>query len=103
MILIFFVSLFIASSFFIRAEYNYVVYGDTPMLQQQHVGTFILLIIALLVFSVMLYRLCLKLNVYRPKIVIPLVLLGSLAIQVAIIFLFPACQQMTRRPWFLWQ
>lgn len=88
-ILIFFVSLFIASSFFIRAEYNYVVYGDTPMLQQQHVGTFILLIIALLVFSVMLYRLCLKLNVYRPKIVIPLVLLGSLAIQVAIIFLFP--------------
>ena len=36
-----------------------------------------------------LYALCLKLNQYRPKVVIPIVLLCSLAIQITIIFVFP--------------
>lgn len=86
--LAFFIGLFIASSFFIRAEYNYFVYGDTPVLGKQKLGFFILVIGVLLALSVVLYRMCLKLNKYSRKLVIPLTLLFSFTIQILIIFLF---------------
>ncbi|WP_249896739.1 glycosyltransferase family 39 protein [Paenibacillus sp. PK3_47] len=84
-----FLGLFIASSFFIRAKYNYYVYGDTPVLEQQQPVFFLIIIALVLSFSFILYRLCLKLNPYSRKIVIPVVLLLSFGMQIAIIFLFP--------------
>lgn len=89
LILAFFIGLFIASSFFIRAKYNYFVYGDTPILERQQLGLFILVIAVVLALSVILYKMCLKLNKYSWKIVIPATLLFSFAIQMVIIFLFP--------------
>ncbi len=88
LILIFFTGLFIASSFFIRAKYNYFVYGDTPILEKQSIGIFILLIVLLILLSIILYRLCLKFNKYSKKVVIPVTLLFSFVIQIIIIFLF---------------
>ncbi|MNO37794.1 hypothetical protein D3C76_278840 [compost metagenome] len=87
-ILAFFIGLFIASSFFLRAEYNYFAYGDTPVLEKQKLVLFIVLIAVVLALSVVLYRMCLKLDRYSPKIVIPATLLFSCAIQTVIIFLF---------------
>lgn len=83
------IGLFIASSFFLRAQYNYAMYGDNPILETQQWGIFIPVIIVLLVSSILLYRLCLTLDKFRPKVVIPVVLLCSFVIQVGIIFLFP--------------
>ncbi|WNS41468.1 glycosyltransferase family 39 protein [Paenibacillus sp. MMS20-IR301] len=83
-----FLGLFMASSFFIRAKYNYAVYGDTTVLENQQPLLFIALIAAVLGVSLLLYRLCLKLNKYSRRIVIPAVLLFSAAIQLVIIFLF---------------
>ncbi|MBW4082017.1 glycosyltransferase family 39 protein [Paenibacillus sp. S150] len=87
-VLIFFIGLFIASSFFLRAEYNYFAYGDTPVLEKQKLGLFIVVIAIVLALSAVLYRLCLKLNKYSRKIVIPATLLFSFAVQIVIIFLF---------------
>jgi hypothetical protein len=87
-LLAFFIGLFIASSFFIRAKYNYSLYGDTTVLEKQHLLLFIVVIAAVLGLSWVLYRLCLKLNQYSRKIVIPAVLLFSFAIQLVIIFFF---------------
>ncbi|MEK3674081.1 glycosyltransferase family 39 protein [Paenibacillus sp. FSL R10-2771] len=87
-LLAFFIGLFIASSFFIRAKYNYAIYGDTTVLEKQNLLLFILLIAAVLGLSYVLYRLCLKLNKYSRQMVIPAVLLLSAAIQLVIIFLF---------------
>jgi hypothetical protein len=88
-ILVFFIGLFIASSFFIRAKYSYFVYGDTPVLEKQQLVIFILTVVVVLGLSLALYKLCLKLNKHSRKIVIPAVLLCSFAIQLLIIFLFP--------------
>ncbi len=88
-LLIFFTALFMVSCFFIRAEYIYAVYADNPLLEQQEWLVFLPLIIVLIVLGFVLYRLCLKLESYRPRVVIPLVLLGSFIIQLAIIFIFP--------------
>ncbi|WP_017815018.1 ArnT family glycosyltransferase [Paenibacillus shenyangensis] len=88
-ILAVFMALFIGSSLFLRAEYNYAVYSDRPILQQQHLFILVLLVFVLLIASLVLYRLCLQLNRYRPQIVIPVILGISLAIQLAIIFLLP--------------
>ncbi|MBV7271500.1 glycosyltransferase family 39 protein [Clostridium sp. PL3] len=88
LIFTFFIGLFIASSFFIRAKYNYFVYGDIPVLEKQKLGIFIFLIVALGLFSIALYKLCLKLNKYSKKVVIPVTLLFSFVIQIVIIFLF---------------
>lgn len=88
LILIFFIGLFIASSFFIRAEYNYSAYGDDPILNKQKLGIFILIIVLLILLSIALYRLCLKLNKYSKKVVIPVTLLCSFAIQMIIALLF---------------
>ncbi|MDR3594645.1 glycosyltransferase family 39 protein [Clostridium sp.] len=87
-ILIFFIGLFIGSSFFIRAKYNSFVYGDKPIIQNQELGIFILIIVLLILLSITLYKLCLKFNKYSKKIVIPVTLLFSFAIQIAIIFTF---------------
>ena len=87
-IIIFFIGLFIGSSFFVRAKYNSVLYGDKPILQNQNFGIFILLITMLILLSIALYRLCLRLNKYNKKFVISMTLLFSFAIQIAIIFLF---------------
>ncbi|MDQ0194944.1 glycosyltransferase family 39 protein [Paenibacillus wynnii] len=86
--LTFFIGLFIASSFVYRAQYNFFAYGDTPVLERQQLGIFLLVIVLVILFSVALYRLCLKLNKYRRKVVIPVTLLCSLLIQIVIIFLF---------------
>lgn len=40
-ILVFFIGLFIVSSFFIRAVYNTYLYGDVQVLQKQKLGIFI--------------------------------------------------------------
>lgn len=88
LIFTFFITLFIASSFFVRAQYNYFVYGDTPILHNQKLGIFILLIILLILLSIVLYKLCLKFNKYSKKVVIPATLIFSFSIQIVIIFLF---------------
>ena len=73
-ILTFFIGLFISSSFFIRAEYNYSAYGDNPILNKQNLSIFILSIVLMVLLSIVLYRLCLKLNIYSKKIVITVIL-----------------------------
>ncbi|WP_042204048.1 glycosyltransferase family 39 protein [Paenibacillus camerounensis] len=88
-ILSLFIGLFIASSFFIRAKYSYFVYGDTPVLEKQQLGLFILVIVLMLAISAVLYTISLKLNRFSRRIVIPAVLAVSFALQLAIIFLFP--------------
>lgn len=88
LILIFFIGLFIGSSFFIRAKYNYALYGDKPILQKQEMGIFIIIAVLLVWLSIVLYKVCLKLNKYSKKTIIPITLLFSFAIQVVIIFLF---------------
>lgn len=96
-ILSLFIGLFIASSFFIRAKYSYFVYGDTPVLEKQQLGLFILVIALVLALSAVLYKISLKLNRFSRRIVIPAVLAVSFAIQLAIIFLFPVCRRMIPR------
>jgi Gpi18-like mannosyltransferase len=86
--LAFFIGLFIASSLFIRAKYNYSIYGDTTVLEKQQPVLLLVIIAVVLGLSFVLYRLCLKLNRYSRGIVIPAVLLFSFAIQLVIIFLF---------------
>src|SRR5476649_69746 len=88
LILIFFIGLFIGSSFFIRAKYNTFIYGDKPIIQNQKLGIFILVIVLLILLSIALYRLCLKLNKYSKRIIIPVTLLFTFTIQIAIIFAF---------------
>lgn len=83
-----FIGLFIVSSFFLRAKYNYFVYGDKPLLEKQQLITFIALIVVLLILTVIFYRLSLRLNKYSRKIVIPVALAVSFAVQVAIVFAF---------------
>lgn len=87
-LLTFFIGLFIASSFVFRAQYNYFAFGDTPVLERQKLGIFLLVIVLVIGVSAALYRLCLMLNKYSRKIVIPVTLLCSFAIQLLIIFLF---------------
>lgn len=84
----FFIGLFIVSSFFIRAKYNYFLYGDSPVMQSQKLGIFILLILTLVILSLFLYRLGLKLNRFSKKIVLPVSLLISFVIQLAVLFIF---------------
>lgn len=89
LIYIFFIAIFIASSFFIRAEYNYLVYGDKPVLQRQNIVIFIMIILMLALLSLAFYHVCLKINKYDKKIIIPITLFVSFAIQIAIIFALP--------------
>jgi uncharacterized membrane protein len=84
-----FMGLFIVSSFFVRAKYVYSVYGDTPILERQELVLFVVVLAAVLLASLGLYRLCLKLEPYSRKIVIPVTLSVSMVLQIGIIFLFP--------------
>lgn len=102
-ILSLFIGLFIASSFFIRAKYSYFVYGDTPVLEKQQLGLFILVIVLMLAISAALYTISLKLNRFSRRIVIPAVLAVSFALQLAIIFLFPVCRRMILRRCLIWR
>lgn len=84
-----FIGLLLISSFFIRAEYNYVAYGDVPILQAQRLIPFLFLVIVLAILGVLLYKLFLKLNTYSAKIIIPVVLSLSFILQLSIVLLFP--------------
>jgi len=88
-ILIFFVGLFIASSFFVRAEYNFFRYGDRAVFERQNLGVFILLIVFLILLSIVLYKLSLRLNKYSKKNVIAVTLFASFLIQIVIMFILP--------------
>ncbi|WP_145326284.1 glycosyltransferase family 39 protein [Paenibacillus xylanexedens] len=89
LILLVFVAVFIVSSLLVRAQYNYALYGDNPILSMQQWSIFLPVILLLLGSGIGLYALCLKLNQYSPRVIIPIVLLCSLAIQIIIIFVFP--------------
>ena len=89
LILTVFFGLFVVSSFFIRAEYNYAAYGDNPILKTQQPIVLILLVIVLFALALILYRLCLRLNRYRAMLIVPIVLGASLLLQLALIFLLP--------------
>lgn len=88
LILIFFIGLFIGSSFFVRAIYNSAVYGDKPILLTQNLGILIMIIIPIILLSIIMYKIGLKLNKYSKKIVLPTILLSSFTIQIIIVFLF---------------
>lgn len=88
-ILIFFIGLFVGSSFVIRAKYNYYIYGDIPVLAKQNPGILILIAAVLIMSGMVLYRMCLKLDKYSRRAVIPVTLIISSAIQIAVIFAFP--------------
>jgi hypothetical protein len=83
-----FMGLFIGSSFFVRAKYIYSLYGDTPVLERQQLLLFIVLLSGAILVSVGLYRLGLMLNRYSKKVVIPVTLLFSFGLQLAVVFLF---------------
>ncbi|NGZ75237.1 glycosyltransferase family 39 protein [Saccharibacillus alkalitolerans] len=89
LILTFFFGLFVVSSFFVRAEYNFAAYGDNPILDTQRPIVLILLLLALAALALFAYRLCRKLNRYSPAAVVPAVLGASLLVQAALIFLLP--------------
>lgn len=89
MILACFVGLFVMSSLFVRAEYNYAAYGDNPILQGQRLWIYIPLGMLLFVAGVLLYQTAQRLSRYRPQMVIPGILLGAVIMQVALIILFP--------------
>ncbi|WP_405107187.1 glycosyltransferase family 39 protein [Paenibacillus sp. FSL K6-1217] len=88
LILALFIGLFIASSFFLRAEYNYSLYGDRAVLEGQQPLVFLLWIVVVLGLGYVLYRLSRKLEGYSRAKVIPAVLLVSCIMQAVIIFLF---------------
>ena len=83
---LFFIELFIVSEFFVRAKYD--IYLHSPVLLKQKLYIFIPLVLGLLLVNVGLYRICLKLNRFPKKIVVPGTLFMSFLIQVAIIFAF---------------
>ncbi|MCQ4086398.1 glycosyltransferase family 39 protein [Saccharibacillus sp. JS10] len=84
-----FFGLFVVSSLFVRAEYNFAAYGDNPILHTQRPIMLIVLFILLLGLSVLGYKIVRKLNVYSAKIVVPIVLGISMILQVTLIFLLP--------------
>lgn len=88
LILLFFISLFILSSFFFRAKYNYFIYGDTPILERQHLVTFIIFLLVLTLFNFVGYSICSKLDKYSERIVVPSILLFAFVMQIAVIFTF---------------
>lgn len=88
-ILVFFIGLFVTSSFFVRAEYNFFRYGDRAVFERQNLGVFILLIVFLILLIIVLYKLTLRLNKYSKKNVIAVTLFASFLIQVIIMFILP--------------
>ncbi|KAA9007565.1 hypothetical protein F4V43_03495 [Paenibacillus spiritus] len=84
-----FMGLFVVSSLFLRAKYNYGVYGDTPILERQKPLILLALSLLVLLGAAGLYRLSRWLEKYPRRAVIPGVLLLSFAVQAAIVLLFP--------------
>ncbi|GEM_PF-331435 len=84
-----FLGLFVISSFFVRAEYNYAAYGDNPILKTQQPIILIAMLVVLLAASLLAYRLCQTLNRHRAGVVIPSVLGASFLVQLALILLLP--------------
>ncbi|OWR30759.1 hypothetical protein CDO73_09210 [Saccharibacillus sp. O23] len=89
LILTFFFGLFVVSSLFVRAEYNYAAYGDNPILRTQQPVILIMLLIVLAAAGLLAYRLCRRLNRYRASAVVPIVLGASFLVQLALVFLLP--------------
>lgn len=89
LILTFFFGLFIVSSLFVRAEYNYAAYGDNPILRTQQPVILIGLWIVLAAAALLVYRLCRRLNRYPASAVVPIVLGASFLVQLALVFLLP--------------
>lgn len=89
LILTCFFGLFVVSSFFVRAEYNYAAYGDNPILRTQQPVILVLLLILLAAAGLLAYRLCRRLNRYRASAVVPIVLGASFLVQLALVFLLP--------------
>ncbi|WP_238655508.1 glycosyltransferase family 39 protein [Paenibacillus piscarius] len=87
-ILALFIGLFITSSFFLRAKYNYSLYGDRPVLEGQQLLVLLLWIVVVLGLGFVLYKLAQRLERYSRAKVIPAVLLLSGVMQTVIIFLF---------------
>ena len=87
-ILLLFVGFFIEASFFVRAEFNYYLYGDNPIIQRQKLWILVLFLILLLLISIIMHLLCLKLNKVNKRLVIPITLLISFSIQLWIIMNF---------------
>ncbi|OWA34036.1 hypothetical protein B9G55_17030 [Saccharibacillus sp. O16] len=89
LILTAFFGLFVISSFWVRAEYNYAAYGDNPILQTQKPIILILLLLVLLAASLLAYQLCRRLNRYRANVVVPSVLGASFLVQLTLMLLLP--------------
>lgn len=88
-ILIFFIGVFITSSFLLRAEFNYMLYGDKPLLLKQTLWLYIPLMLMLLLLSLLLYHFLAQLNRLRERQLIPVILLLSFMIQLLIIIYLP--------------
>lgn len=57
LILLVFVAVFIVSSLLVRAQYNYALYGDNPILGMQQWSIFLSVILLLLCSGIGLYAL----------------------------------------------
>lgn len=88
-ILIFFIVLFIVSSFFVRAKYNYFIYGDRPILAKQSQVIFFMFILIISITGFFFYKISLKLDKYHKKIVVPISILISFLLQLGVILAFP--------------
>ena len=89
MILIFFTVLFIASSFFVRAKYNYYIYGDRPVLTKQEPAIFFMLILIISTAGFFFYKISLKFDKYHKRIVVPGSILISFLLQIGFVLAFP--------------
>jgi hypothetical protein len=88
LILTCFIVLFIGSSFFLRAKYDCFKYGDKPILVKQNLGIFITFILFLTLLSFFVYMICLHLDKYNKKIVIPCILFFTFLMQICFILAF---------------
>lgn len=88
-ILMLFTALFIFSSFFVRAKYNYFIYGDRPILTKQEPGIFSILIFIILPMGFLFYKISLKLDRYDKSLILPISILISFLLQTGFIFEFP--------------
>ena len=88
-ILMLFTALFIVSSFFVRAKYNYFIYGDRPILAKQKPVIFFMLILIVLIMGFLFYKISLILNRYDKNLILPITILFSFLLQLGFIFAFP--------------
>ena len=84
-----FFGLFVASSFWVRAEYNYAAYGDNPILQPQRPLFLVLLLAGLAALAFALERFCRRCSRYGPGVFVPVILGASGLLQFALMLLLP--------------